>query len=534
MFVTVSRLLLNSCLWLAALPIVPIVLLFLSWLYVDGQIWEHLIDYQLTLLLTETVVLSLGVVFLSALLGGVSAFAVQFFNFPGRRFLSWALLLPFALPTYVQTFIWIDFLDYSGWLASLTRNSFDFGLWLPMRSIPGGIWCLSLCLYPYVYLMTRGALMSQGQRAFEVSQSLGVGFYRTIWKVFLPRSGAWMASALLLVLMEVLADYGAVALLGIDTLSVGIYKLWYGHFSPETAAQLASLVCLFIFLVVFVEMFLRQRKTAHKMRGEAGVIRPMELRGVAKWVVTGFCWGLLGLGFIIPMLRLFFMAGRNSFAFWVDANLMSTFNNSLLLGALAGLCTVSIAFLSWSSYRLYAGKWREFGFSMGYLGYAFPGAVLAVGVYLPMAWLDRWLVSEMNIHIFLTGGMLALLTGYSIRFLAIPLLNLKSAGEKLPPKLDEAALSLKSTGWSVSWFIHRPLVAQGLIISFLLVMVDVMKEMPMTLMMRPLGWDTLAVRIYQLTSEGLWYEASIPALFLVGAGLIPVFFLIKTLESQKI
>ena len=516
--------------------VLPLSVLALSWGNFDAELWLHLWKYQMGHLSWQTILLAAGTLSLSGLMGVSLAAVVGFVDFPGRKFLSWALLLPFALPAYVQAFVWIDLLGYSGWLPSFLREQVGWSLsfWPSIRSLPGAWWALSLSFFIYVYLLTLGSFYSQGRRSLEVARSLGYTPWQGFWRVSLPLARPWIGAGLLLVLMEVLSDYGTVALLGVDSFTVGIFRVWYGHFSLSTAAQMASLLALVVFVLVLLEGRLRQRQRFYESRTSgplSQVHRPRSLTLLA--LATLWPWLVFALAFVLPLGRLLWLGASVQDYHHSWSSVIPVLLNTLTLGVLAAVLTALAAFLMLVSHRLRGGWASGAALKLGALGYALPGAVLAVGVFTPLVALDRglqqWLSSwfQMDWGLILTGTLWAMLLGYFIRFLAIPLLSLGSASQNLSRRLDEVALSLGESQWGVALRLHWPLLRKGLLISLPLVVVDVMKEMPMTLMMRPTGWDTLSVRIYQLTSEGLWAEAAWPAVVLSLSAILPIYLFLK-------
>ncbi len=521
------------------LVLLPLSVVILSWLQVDTELWRHLLEHQLGFLTLQTVSLAVGTLIWTGFLGVSLAALVAFTEFPGRRFLSWALLLPFALPAYVQAFVWVDLLDYSGLVPTFLRQSFGLDLvsWPSVRSLPGAWWALSLSFFIYVYLLTLGAFYSQGRRSLEVARSLGYSPWQGFWRVSLPLAKPWVGAGLLLVLMEVLSDYGTVALLGVDSLTVGIFRVWYGHFSLSTAAQLASLLTLVVFAIVVLESRLRQRQRFYEQKasGLAGSGAQFRSTRGLRLAAMIFSWTVFALAFVLPMGRLLWLGASVQDYHYAWASVFPVLLNTLVLGGLAAVLTALAAFFMVADLRLRGGGLRSSALRLGALGYALPGAVLAVGVFTPLVLLDKQIHSllsgwfEGGGGLLLTGTLWAMLLGYFIRFLAIPLLSLGSASQNLPGRMDEAARSLGEAEGGLVRRLYWPLLKKGLLISLPLVVVDVMKEMPMTLMMRPTGWDTLSVRIFQLTSEGLWAEAAWPAVILSLSAVVPIYFFLRPL-----
>lgn len=520
----------------AALVILPLSVLLLSWQTIDGQIWSHLWETQLPRLLGNTLTLIVGVGLGVTLLGVSLAWLTSLCEFPGRKWLDWALMLPFAIPAYVLAFVFVGLFDFAGPVQTLLREWFGTGLRLPrVRSTGGVILVLVLVFYPYVYLLARTAFLAQGKGLMEAARILGHSPWRAFRSVALPMARPAIGAGIALALMETLADFGAVSVFNFDTFTTAIYKTWYGFFSLSSAAQLASLLLLAVMLVLYGE-----RRT--RGRGRAGTERPRGralyvLRGPKAWLASGWCVLVFACAFVIPVLQLlvwFWKRGRID----LDERYFGLILHTLYLGGMAALITVSIALvLAFARRNLPAPSVRA-SVGLANLGYALPGSVLAVSIMLGFSYLDGNLVIPLSKWLggagqpLLMGSLAALLLAYLVRFMAVAYGPLESSLARIRPSLPESARSL---GVSGSWLfgkIYLPLLLPGALSAALLVFVDVLKEMPATLLMRPFGWDTLAVRIFEMTSEGEWARASLPALTLVAVGLLPVIALIRRSAAQ--
>ena len=517
----------------AALVIMPLMVLLLSWQSLDLPIWSHLLQTQMARLIGNTLVLVLGVGAGVLLLGVSLAWLTSLCEFPGRRWLDWALMLPFAIPAYVLAFVMIGLLDFAGPVQSLLRDWFgsDFRMF-SIRSTGGVISVLVLVFYPYVYLLARSAFMAQGRGLMEAARILGQTPWQGFWRVALPMARPAIGAGTALAIMETLADFGAVSVFNYDTFTTAIYKTWYGFYSLQTATQLASLLLLFVFLALYVE------RRAQGSKGFPGVDRPRQgalyrLRGPKGWLATGYCLLVLAIAFVIPLIQLLSWLWFSGLAD-LDSRYWALIRNTLTLGALAALLTVTLAILLVLAKRLQPIRRVRSAVAMANLGYALPGSVLAVSIMFAFSFLDNqvliplrvWLGNELAAPLLL-GSLFALLLAYLIRFMAVAFGPLETSLARIRPSLPEAAQSLGQSGWRVFLRIYLPLLVPGILSAALLVFVDVLKEMPATLLMRPFGWDTLAVRIHGLTAEGDWARASLPALTLVLVGLIPVIVLIR-------
>lgn len=522
-------LLLSLC--VALLVVLPLSVLLLSWQEVDGEIWSHLWETQMPRLIGNTLVLLAGVATGVLVLGVSLAWLIALCEFPGRRWLDWALMLPFAIPAYVLAFVFIGLLDFAGPVQTLLRDWFGSDLRLPrVRSTGGVIVVLVLVFYPYVYLLARAAFMAQGRGLMEAARVLGASPWQAFWRVALPMARPAIGAGLALAMMETLADFGAVAAFNYDTFTTAIYKTWYGFFSLTSATQLASLLLLAVMLVLYGERRARgvARPANERARGQA----LYRLRGAKAWLATGWCLLVFLCAFVVPLLQLLawlWQKGR----FDLDERYGALILHTLSLGAAAAALTVAVAMLLAFARRLAPVRSVRSAVGLANLGYALPGSVLAVSIMLAFTYLDNQVVVPLGEWLFgrgqpvLLGSLGALLLAYLIRFMAVAYGPLEGALARIRPSLPQASRSLGVGGAALFARVYLPLLLPGTLSAALLVFVDVLKEMPATLIMRPFGWDTLAVRIFEMTSEGEWARASLPAVTLVLVGLLPVILLIR-------
>lgn len=518
-------------LFFVALVCLPISVLLLSWHSVDTQIWNHLWETQMTRLLSNTAILLAGVGVGVTLIGVSLAWLTSLCEFPGRRWLDWALMLPFAIPAYVLAFVFVGLLDFSGPVQTLLREWFGSGLRLPsVRSTGGVIIVFILVFYPYVYLLARTAFLAQGKGFMEAARVLGLSPWQAFWRVALPVARPAIGAGVALALMEALADFGAVSVFNFDTFTTAIYKTWYGFFSLSSATQLASLLLLFVAVLLFSEQRARGaiRPSHERPRGKA----LYKLRGWKAFLATTWCCLVFLCAFVIPILQLlawFWQRGR----FDLDERYTALITHTLYLGLMAAAITVTAALLLAFAKRMTPTKRMHALVGFANLGYALPGSVLAVAIMLAFSYLDEHAVIPLSLSLggagkpILLGSLSALLLAYMIRFMAVAYGPLEGALARIKPSLPEASRSLGISGLSLFRRVYLPLLLPGSLSAALLVFVDVLKEMPATLLMRPFGWDTLAVRIFEMTSEGEWARASLPALTLVLVGLLPVVLLIR-------
>lgn len=521
---------------MVGLVLLPLSVLALSWQSIDLQIWSHLWDTQMPRLLGNTLTLVVGVGCGVTVIGVSLAWLTSLCEFPGRRWLDWALMLPFAIPAYVLAFVFVGLLDFAGPVQSLLREWFGSGLRLPrVRSTGGVIIVLVLVFYPYVYLLARTAFLAQGKGLMEAARMLGQSPWQAFWRVALPVARPAIGAGVALALMETLADFGAVAVFNFDTFTTAIYKTWYGFFSLSSAAQLASLLLLAVMLVLYGERRARGQDHAANERPRGQAL--YRLSGLKAWLASGWCALVFACAFVVPMLQLVVWCWQRG-RFDLDERYRELILHTLYLGAMAALITVTVALLLAFARRQAPTPGIRAGVAVANLGYALPGSVLAVSLMLAFSFLDRELVVPLSGWLggagrpLLLGSVAALLVAYLVRFIAVAYGPLESSLARIRPSLPEASRSLGVGGPRLFFKVYLPLLLPGTLSAALLVFVDTLKEMPATLLMRPFGWDTLAVRVFEMTSEGEWARASLPALTLVLVGLLPVIGLIRRSARQ--
>lgn len=499
---------------------IPLLMLLTSWAQPQPEIWQHLSRYLLPRLIGHTAVMMIVVGAGVAVLGVGMAWLSACCEYPLRRILDPLLVLPLAFPTYVLAFIYLGMLDYAGPLQTAWRNGFGETPWLlETLSRPFGVLLiLILAFYPYVYLLARASFSGGGLAAFEVSRSLGQGPLRTFWRVSLPIARPAVVAGLALALMEALADFGAVSIYGFDTFTTAIYRTWLGMFNLTAAVQLASILMLFVLLLLGVERFSRSARVSQAERRPTG--HRIRLTGYRAWLATGSQGVVLLLGVVLPLAQLLVWAWPQ-LGDLLDARLLEVVVNTMILGATGAVAVVAGGSLLLAATHRGTRRQQMLG-EVAALGYAIPGTVLAVAIMLAFLQFDRLAGTA------LAGGMAALLMAYLVRFLRVAWGPLESVASRIRPQYQEVARSLGVSRWQRLWHVTLPLLWPGLVTAFLLALVEVAKEMPATLMLRPFGWETLAVRIYELTAEGQWEMAAVPALLLVVLGALPVMVLIRS------
>lgn len=513
----------------------PIIFIFRSIFTKSGAIWQHLattvlVDY-VTNSLWLIVLVGTGVL----VIGVGTAWLVTMCRFRGSRILEWALLLPLAAPAYLLAYAYTNMLDYFGPIQTWLRNIFGWSsiqdYWFPdIRSLWGAALMLLLVLYPYVYLLARVAFIEQSVCTLEASRTLGCNPWQSFFTIALPLARPSIMAGLALALMETLNDLGTVEYFGVNTFTTGIYRTWLGMGNRTAAAQLAACLMLFILVLIVLE---RKSRSQAKYYATANTLKQLpqyELGWGRGTIAALVCWLPVVLGFLIPGVYLLYLTINNlEFAF--DEDFWQLANHSFILAVATAVIAMIISLILAYGQRLQPNWGMGSAVRIASMGYAIPGSVIAVGVLIPVARLDNAIAEAMRSNFGITTGLLlsgtvaSLVFAYLVRFLAVAFGSVESSLNKIAPSLDDASRSLGYGTTSTLWKIHTPLMSGGLLTAAMLVFVDVMKELPATLVIRPFNFDTLAIRVYQYASDERLMEAAAPALAIVLVGIIPVIVL---------
>ncbi|MDQ5960479.1 MAG: iron(III) transport system permease protein [Pseudomonadota bacterium] len=507
-----------------------------------GETWSHLAATVLPEYVGNTLLLCLGVGVGVIAVGVVTAWLTAMHDFPGRRVFEWALVLPLAVPAYVLAYVYTDFLQFVGPLQTMLRDTFGWSrgdYWFPdVRSLGGAITMFVFVLYPYVYMIARAAFMERASGMLEAARTLGVGAWASFFRVSLPLARPAVAAGTALALMETLADYGTVYYFAVQTFTTGIYRAWFSLGDRIAAAQLAALLLGFVVLLLALERVSRGRARFHNTTGRN---RPLSGRRLSGWraaVAFSACALPLVLGFLLPaglLLRLTLSEGDTQFG----ERFVLLARNSFVLAGVTAACAVMLALVLAYAARQSKGLLsRGLNRAVG-LGYAVPGSVIAVGVLIPVTRLDNLIAAGWqslfgsNPGLLLTGGIAALVYAYLVRFLAVALQTVGASLSKITPSMDDAAKSLGCSQGETLRRVHMPLLRGSLFTAGLLVFVDVMKELPATLVMRPFNFDTLATQTFTLASDERLAEASTAALAIVVVGLVPLILLSQQIARSR-
>ena len=476
--------------------------------------------------LRASAVLALGVGAGTLALGGGLAALVSFYDFPGRRWLDWALVLPLAMPAYVLVFVLLGQYDADSLAQRAARDG--LGVQLPeVRSTGGAILVLTLVLYPYVYVLGRSAFLEQSRDTFEAARSLGLTHARAIVRLGLPLARPALAAGVALAVMEALADFGAVNLLNYRAMTDAIYRVWYGAFDRAAALQLATVLVSLTVALVLLERMLRGRARYHGALARGEAVVPRRLRGPRAWLAAAGPVLLLGLVLVGPLAQLAVWSVQSLGGGAAGSDLLRAALTSLGLAGVAALLVVAAATVVVYGRRTQPSRIGSATARLQTLGYAVPGTVVAVAVYIPLAWLDRRIDGLLGTGLLLTGSVIGLVLAYVVRFQALAFFAVESRMARLDPALDDAAQSLGADRNRVLSDVHLPLLWPGIVTAALLVFVEVMKELPATALLRPLGSDTLAVAVWEATKDSRFDTAALPALLIVAVSLFPVVALIR-------
>jgi len=500
--------------------------------------WSHLVSTVLPEYIFNTLLLAvlvgLGVVFF----GVISAWLVTAYFFPGQRLLEWALVLPLAMPAYVMAYAYTDWLQVAGPVQTAIREITGWQVreyWFPeIRSLPGAAAMLSFALYPYVYLLARSAFLDQSRTTLEAARLAGYGAWGRFWHVALPLARTGIVAGTALALMETLADFGTVSYFAVNTFTTGIYRAWLSLGDPVAAGQLASCLLVFVLAMLTLE---RTHRGGARYAGKRIPMPPQQLRGWRAASAFGFCAAPITLGFLVPagvLLRLAINEPEAQF----DARVYSLVANTFTLSGVAAIAALVVAVLLAYAGRVVRSPLVHGANQAAVLGYALPGAVIAVGILLPLGKLDNaiadWTYEQFGVKtgLLLTGSITALIYAYLVRFLAVAFQTVDAGLTRVTSSMDDAARSLGLSPARTLLRVHLPIMWGSLLTAGLLVFVDVMKELPATFAMRPFNFDTLAVEAYNLAKDERIAEAAVPSLLIVGIALVPLILLSRQITRS--
>jgi iron(III) transport system permease protein len=525
---------------LVVLPIAAVILISLS---PSDDIWQHLASTVLPLYITTTLLLMIGVGLGTLIIGVGTAWLVSMCLFPGKRIFEWALLLPMAMPAYVIAYLYTDILEYAGPVQVFLRDIFDWtskrDYWFPeIRSLGGAISMMTLVLYPYVYLLSRAAFMEQSICVLEASRVLGRGPVRSFFSVALPLARPAIIIGLSLVLMETLNDFGTVDFFAVSTFTLGIYDVWLNMNNVAGAAQLANVLLVFVVVLVLAERFARRKKRFHHTTTKYKALPGYRLEGRTRALAMVACALPVIFGFLLPAGILVGYAFIH-FETAMNADFLSYAFNSFSLSALAAVLAVAIGIFMAYGVRLRNERLLKVMVRLASLGYAIPGAVLAVGILVTLGALDNGIDSfmrrtfDISTGLLFSGTIAAVTFGYLVRFLALSFGSVEASLAKVTPSMDGAARSLGHGAFGALRRVHLPMIRGSILMASMMVFVDCMKELPLTIILRPFNFHTLATFVHQYASDEQLGEASLAALSIVGFGILPVIVLSLAITRSR-
>ncbi len=541
-----SGLLTLTAVLIAVLIAIP-VMVIAGYVFVPAyDVWAHLSATVLPNYLLNTLILMITVSALVLGIGVTSAWFVTMYDFPGRKIFSWALFLPLAMPAYIIAYTYTGMFDFAGPVQTFLRELFGWSkadYWFPeVRSVGGAGLMLGLVLYPYVFLVSRASFTEQSIAALEVGRTLGRSAFQVFWQIALPLARPAIVAGLALALMETLSDFGTVQYFAVDTFTTGIYRTWLGLGEPAAAAQLAAVLMLFVFALLALERYSRGRRKYHHTGGRYQEIRRQRLSGFKAIAASIGCFLPIFMGFLLPvgwLLNKSFLYPEAIFNSEFPALLGSSVGVAIAASVIALVVAVFLVFAIGRNAQGNPGFLRKISLRVSAMGYAIPGPVLAVGIMIPFGFFDNALDGftreylGFSTGLLLSGTLAAMMFAYIVRFLAVSLGTVEASMEKITPNMERASIVMGSNGLSMLRRVHIPIMSGSLLTALLLVFVDVLKELPATLIMRPFGFETLAVRAYELASDERLAEAAGPSIAIVVAGILPVIILSRAISRSR-
>ncbi|MGV2988797.1 ABC transporter permease [Vibrio sp. E150_011] len=525
---------------LTLLLVLPILAIFYTALGETSDIFSHLLNTVMPTYTMNTVLLVAGVLVLSLCLGVPSAWFMAMCKLPSEKVLQWALVLPLAMPGYIIGYIFTDWFDFAGPIQIWLRNVFEWGVgdyWFPdIRTVGGATVVLSLVLYPYVYLLCRAAFMEQNVSLLQSARLLKCTPFESFWRISLPLARPSIAVGLSLVAMETIGDFGTVSYFAVNTLTTAVYDTWLGYSSLSAAAKISALMMVVIVLLLGAERYSRRRQKLFQSQYNSHEDFRYQLTGWKKWFAVTWCWGLVSIAFILPLGQLVIYAYKYFAQSWTP-EFQTYAINSLKVSIAAALIAVLIALVVNFYRRLSPNTSSQIFMRASSLGYAVPGTVLAIGVMVPVIFMDHavndfavWMDWKRPGLIF-SGSMFAIVVAMVVRFSAVAIGSIETSLSKVSPSLDMASRTMGCKQNQMLARVHFPLIKRGILIAGLLVFIESMKELNAALLLRPFNFETLATYVYNFASDEHLELAAMPAVLLVLVGLIPLIIVNRSLEQ---
>ncbi|WP_163923263.1 iron ABC transporter permease [Photobacterium sp. Alg240-V54] len=527
---------------LGSLLVLPIIAIFITAMGNSDQVFSHLMNTVMSTYALNTLGLVVGTVLLTLVFGLPCAWLMAMCRLPGERILQWALILPLAMPGYIVGYLYTHWFDYAGpiqiWLRELFGWQHVSDYWFPdLRSLWGACFVLALVLYPYVYLLVRAAFMEQSNNLLQSARLLGCSPWQSFRRISLPLARPAIAVGVSLVAMEALGDFGTVSYFALNTLTTAVYDTWLGYSNLNAAAKISAIMLLVIFLLISSERFSRRKQKMFQQQCGNDSHTKYQLTGWKKWLAVGWCWGLVGCAFLLPMLQLVVYAIDYFAQSWTE-QFKNYSLNSLMVSLAAAIFAVLLALIVNFYQRLDSSSISTVPMRLASLGYAVPGTVLAIGVMIPLTSADH-LVNDVARSLDLgrpglifSGTMFAIIFAFVVRFAAVAIGSIETSLVKIPPSLDMAAKTMGYASTAMLRKVHLPLIRRGCLIAGLLVFIESMKELNAAILLRPFNFETLATYVFNFASDEQLEVAAFPAILLVIVGLIPLVMVNRSLEQK--
>lgn len=515
----------------------PLFTIFIKLFDNPGGSWRHIANNLLFGYFQNTVFLLLGVAFFTFLIGVSTAWLVSNYEFPGRKHFEWLLILPLGFPGYIMAYTYVGILDYTGPIQVFLRNTFDInfqGSVIDLMNLPGAVFILSITLYPYVFLISRASFLQQSKTMQEASFLLGANRLKTFFKVALPMARPAIVAGIALASMEVLNDYGTVKYFGVNTFTTGIFRAWFSMGDAPTAIYLAAILMVFVFLILYLESRQRGNRQFASVNGlHKPTVRLIPSPG-KKVLYTAVCGIIFLISFLFPFLQLLQWVGM-TYHKVVNPEFFMLIYRSFGLAAISGLVIVFLAVVLLYALRLSPYRWVKNITKISTLGYAIPGAVIAVGVMIPFLALDKWIYGTLfssTAGLLFSGTLFTLVFAYIVRFMAVGYNPVEAGFQKIGIHVNEASRLLGVRSTKTLWKIDLPLIKTSLVSGVLLVFVDVLKELPLTLILRPFNYQTLATKTFDMATNEMIAESSNAALIIILTGIIPIILLNRMIMNR--
>ncbi len=524
-----------SSVFLTLLISIPTIIILSYLFFGDNETWLHLKDTVLFDYIFNSLYIMIGVAVLTFIIGFSTAYITTVFKFSFSHFFHYALILPFALPTYIVAYIYGGMFDITGTVTTFVLDVLNKDLseviFFDIMSIEGAIIVMSLVLYPYVYLISKTYLYSESSSIIDASKTLGLSQWQIFYKIIIPISRPAIVAGVILAVMEAVSDFGVVDYFGVPTFVTGIFRTWFGMGSIEAAAQLASILMIFIFSLIFIERFQRINKRYKSSGKDFKPISKKELKGFKNILAFIVCFIPFFFGFLLPFIQLcywFFIAYKEV----IDEHFITILLQTLYIATFTSVIITILGFIFVYNVRLSKNYFSDFLVQIVKLGYSIPGAIIAIGILSFFALIDKYFFNLFELDTLISGTIIALIFGYIVRFLSISINNYESGFSKIPTSYDDACKTMNIKETTTLLKVILPLIKNSVFISFIIIFIEVIKELPLTMILRPFNYDTLAILSYEYVNQSQIVHSSVPAMFIVIMGILSVLILAKKMIKE--